>query len=142
MSNNSLTTSVELLDGKFKFSGVARNDDKLTIDYFPPYGSGAGFTSLELLLISLSTCVGSSVAMLIRKMNREIKTYKINAFGERREEHPTCFTKINLQFDLETNAEEEEIEKAISLSEEKYCPVWAMIKNNVEVKIEFNLVKI
>jgi putative redox protein len=141
MSSNTLSKTVELLDGKFKFSGAARNDDKLTIDYFPPYGGGEGSTSLELLLISLSTCVGYSVGMLIRKMNKEIKSFQIIAFGERREEHPTCFKKINLQFNMITDAEDKELEKAMTLSEEKYCPVWAMIKNNVEVKIDYKLLE-
>ena len=44
MNSNTLSTSVELVDAKFKFSGVARNEDTLTIDYFPPYGGGEGFT--------------------------------------------------------------------------------------------------
>jgi putative redox protein len=134
-----LTTSVELLNDKFKFSGIARDNQPIQVDYNKPMGDGEGYTSLELFLISLSTCSASSIVFLVRKMNKTIKTLKVSAIGERRTEHPTCFSSITLSFDIYTDALPQEIDHAIKLSEEKFCPVWAMIKNNVEVKIGYTL---
>ena len=142
MSSSILKTTIMLLDGKFKYLGTGRNDAKITVDYFPPYGDGEGFTSLELFLVSLSTCAGSSITMLLKKMNKDIKRFQVISEGDRREEHPTCFTKVTLNIEIETDAEEDDINKAIKMSEEKYCPVWAMIKGNVEVQIKVNRIKL
>lgn len=136
-----LTTYVESLDEKFKYAGISRDNPKIQLDYNKPFGDGEGYTPLELFLISFSTCATSSIALVLRRMNHEVKSLKVNTVGERKVEHPTCFSKIILNIELDTNAEKTDIDKAIKISEEKLCPVWAMIKNNVEVEIEYNLNK-
>ncbi len=134
MANDILTTSVELINQKAQFKGTAKDNPSVIIDYTPPIGDGNGYTSLELLLISLSTCVGSSVSTLLRRMNKNIHSLKINAIGERREQHPLSFQKICLEFRIGSdNLEESDVMKAIKLSEDTFCPVWAMLKNNVEI---------
>ncbi len=134
-----LTTTAELIDDKVKFKALARENSAIQIDYNKPVGDGDGYTSLEIFLISLSTCVSTAVISLLRKMNKTVKSYKITANGERRTEHPTCFSEVNLHIDIETDAVEKEIERAIKLSEESICPVWAMIKNNVKVNIGYDI---
>jgi putative redox protein len=141
---NYLETSVSLTNRKLHFNGTARHNDPISIDYTPPLGDGLGYTSLELLLVSLSSCAGSSVIFLLRKLNKEIESYKINAKGVRKAEHPTILEKIWLQFKISSpNTTKEEIKNAIKLSEEKYCPVWNMLKGNVEIitEIELNLIR-
>lgn len=65
---------------------------------------------------------------------------KVNAKGSRREQHPTLFQKIFLEFVLSSeDIEDADIEKAIKLSEETYCPVWAMLKNNVEISCKYKI---
>jgi len=137
-----LSTSAVLIDDKVKFSCVTRDNPSIQIDYNKPIGDGDGYTSLELFLISLSTCVATSVITIIRKMNRTIKSLKISASGERKTEHPTCFSEVVIHFDIVTDAEAKEIDRSITLSEETFCPVWAMVKNNVKVNIRYSLSKL
>ncbi|MDR3598946.1 MAG: OsmC family protein, partial [Desulfosporosinus sp.] len=111
------------------------------IDCLPPLGDGQGYTPLELLLISLASCSGTTVLTLLRKMRKNISGLKVNAKGIRREQPPTSFQKITLEFVINSeDVQSSEVEKAIKLTEETYCPVWTMLKNNVEVIPEFRIV--
>jgi putative redox protein len=72
---------------------------------------------------------------------KNISGFKVNAKGIRRDMHPTSFQKIFLEFILNSeDTEDSDIQKAIQLSEETYCPVWAMLKNNVEVISEYKII--
>lgn len=142
MANEQLETLVVLINQKIKFSGKVKDNPEIITDYIPPLGNNEGYMPLEVFLISLSTCAGGTVASLIRKFKKNIDGLEIKAKGERRETHPTSFEKIYLHFNLKSNdAVDEDIQKAINLSEERFCPVWAMIKNNVEVITSFKIEK-
>jgi len=58
----------------------------------------------------------------------------------RRDQHPTSFRKIFLEFTVTSaDTEDANIRKAIQLSEESVCPVWAKIKNNCEVVTDYRI---
>jgi putative redox protein len=55
--------------------------------------------------------------------------------GVRRTEHPTSFSSIKVEYYIKSpDVKTSDAEKAIALSEQSICPVWAMIKGNVEVE--------
>ena len=136
-----LTASVRLINDKLHFEGTAGNSVPVSIDYTPPLGDNLGYTSLELLLLSLSSCIGSSVLTFLRKMRKTITGCEINSKGIRREEHPTCFKTIMVTISLNSaDSSEEDLKKVIKLSEDTYCPVWAMLKGNVQVEIDYKIV--
>lgn len=135
-----LNTSVVLVNDKLHFTGTAGINEKISIDYTPPLGDNLGYTSLELLLLSLSSCVGSSVLTFLRKMKKSINGFQVESRGIRREEHPTCFKTIYLTINLKSSdTSREDLEKVTRLSEELYCPVWAMLKGNVEIIVSYNI---
>lgn len=137
-----LNTEIKLVNDKIHFIGKAKSNEPISIDYTSPIGDDLGYTSLELFLLSLSSCVGSSLALLLRKMNKTISALKINAQGVRRTEHPTSFEKITLEIILTSDdVTNQAIEKALAIAEETICPVWAMVKNNVEVVTKYTILK-
>lgn len=74
-------------------------------------------------------------------MRKSVSAFKVNARGVRRDQHPTSFEKIFLEFVVEsTDVEDADMRKAVKMSEESVCPVWAMIKNNVEVITEYKII--
>src|SRR5512133_4051873 len=136
-----LTASVRLLNKKIHFEGKVDGNEPISIDYTPPLGDNLGYTSLELLLLSLSSCVGSSVLTFLRKMRKTITGFEIHSRGLRREEHPTSFKTIILTIDLKSSdTTEDDLKKVLRLSEETYCPVWAMLKGNVEIETKCNII--
>ena len=135
-----LHASVTLINDKLRFEGTAAGNDPLSIDYTAPLGDGLGYTSLELLLLSLSSCMGSSVLTLLRKMNMKVTKFVIHTNGVRKDEHPTGFGTIGMHIDVASpDMTEEGMQKAISLAEEKYCPVFSMLKGNVTVATNFTI---
>ena len=143
MSKLQEEVAVQLINQKVKFTGVskANPDQPITFDYKPPMGDGEGFNGLELLLMSLSGCSATAVVYLLRKMGKTVSGLEVNAKGVRREQPPIKFEKIHLEFILNSeDIKDDDIQKAIQLAEQSVCPVWQMIKNNVEVVAEYTIV--
>lgn len=135
-----LRSSIRLVNNKLHFTGYVEGNEPVSIDYITPLGDDQGYTSLELLLMSLSSCVGSSVLTFLRRMNRTINNCEINCTGQRRQEHPTGFESIKVNINIESpDVTAVEIEKVIALAEDKYCPVYSMIKGSTDVEIEYTL---
>lgn len=136
-----LEVSVDLTNEKVQFTGTARSKPAVTIDSVPPLGDGQGYLPLELLLLGLASCSGITVTSLLRKKRKSVAGLQVKARGERRETHPTAFRKIYLEFTLHTaDVSDAEMQKAIKSCEETYCPVWAMLKNNVEIIAEHKII--
>ena len=135
-----LNTSVKLINNKLHFTGTAGSNAPVSIDYIAPLGDDLGYTSLELLLLSLSSCVGSAVLTFLRRMNRTVNGCEINSKGLRREEHPTGFSHITIDITIHSHdVSEADMKKVLALAEDKYCPVLSMIKGNTEVENLFRI---
>ncbi len=132
-----LTAHAALINDKLKFTGTAGDQPAITLDYIPPLGDGEGYMPLQLLLISLAVCSASSVVTLIKRMGRTINGCDVSASGIRRETHPTGFSSISLAFAIDSpDMTSDDFNKAVKLSEDTYCPVWAMLRGNVDVQAE------
>lgn len=139
--NEPLSVAVDLQGEKVRFSGTARALPAVCADYFPPLGDGEGYTGLELLLLSLASCSATSAVSLLRRMKKTVAAFRVNASGTRRAQHPTSFDRIQLEFVLTSpDAAAADLQKAVQMSEASLCPVWAMLKGNVEIVSEFKLI--
>lgn len=140
VNGNVLEANVNLINNKLHFLGKSGNNEPVHIDYISPLGDNEGYMSLQLFLLSLASCAGSSVLTFLRKMRKTIDGCQIRATGIRRAEHPLSFEKITLEFVVRSaDILEPDIQKVIDLSEETYCPVWAMIKGNVDVETKITI---
>jgi len=142
MSELQEEVTVRLINEKVKFTGVSQaNPDKpITFDYKPPLGDGQGYNGLELLLMSFSGCSATAIVYLLRKMRKTVSGLEVQAKGIRREEPPIKLEKIFIKFILNSkDTKDTDIQKAIQLAEQAACPVWQMIKNNVEVVTEYEI---
>ena len=142
MANQLEEVTVNLTNQKVQFTGVSKNnpDRPIIFDFYPPIGDGQGYNGLELLLMSLAGCSGTTIVYLLRKMGKNVSGLKVDAKGIRRDQPPIKFEKIFLEFILNSkDTKDTDIQKAIQLAEESVCPVWQMVKNNVEVLSEFKI---
>jgi putative redox protein len=135
-----LYSSIRLVNNKLNFIGSVDDNQPISIDYIAPLGDNLGYTSLELLLLSLSSCIGSAVLTFLRRMNKTIKNCEIKAQGLRREEHPTGFKNITVEILIESpELTNEDMVKVLHLTEDKYCPVYSMIKGNTDIHINYKI---
>ncbi|ANQ54009.1 osmotically inducible protein C [Thermosipho sp. 1063] len=98
-------------------------------------GKDAGARPKELILYSLMGCTGMDVVSLLRKMRviDQMESFKLEADYENASEHPKVYTKIHLKYIFKFNGEppKEKVEKAVNLSQNRYCAVSAMLKKVV-----------
>jgi len=127
---------------RMHFEGRADFAHNVPIDHGPPLGTGEGIKPTELTLMSLAACSGQTVISLLEKMRQNVTSFTVRAEGTKREDHPQIFTAIRLQFRVEgTDLDKALVEKAVRLSEEKYCPVWAMLKSAVPITTTIEIVE-
>jgi putative redox protein len=120
--------------GRMHFEGRAGFAHDVPIDHSPPLGMGDGLKPTELTLMSLAACSGQTVISLLEKMRQNVTAFTVRAESDKREDHPQVFTAIRLKFRVEgAGLDKALVEKAVRLSEEKYCPVWAMLKAAVPI---------
>ncbi len=126
--------------GGMRFDGISRSGRTVELDFAPPGGTPEGYTPLELLLASLAACSGQVTAGLLKRMGQEVAGFRVVARGEKKDVHPTVFRSVVLEFEFTGGRlEPASVEKALALSEERYCPVWAMLKASVPIKAEYRL---
>jgi putative redox protein len=130
-----LTVTVGGLHGKMQLTGKGHTAHEVSIDYPPPLGEDKGFTSLELLLTSLASCSAHSVQYALAGQGKKLQGLEVRAVGQRRmDQHPTVLVRVDLHYRLRGDGLDEDcVGKAIRLAEEKLCPVWAMLKNSVQI---------
>jgi len=124
-----------------RFDGVSgRSGKTVDIDFAPEGEDVDGFLPLELLLTSLAACSGQVVVGLLKRMGQEVRDLVIHARGTKKEIHPTVLTSIELEFEFRGGRiDGAALEKAVALSEERFCPVWAMLKPAVPIKVSHRL---
>ena len=99
-------------------------------------GSNKGPRPKHLLLKSLAGCTGMDVVSLLRKMRVEFSDFSINVSGELTEEHPKYYHTITLEYKvkLANESDKAKFEKAVNLSQERYCGVSAMLSKAAAIK--------
>jgi uncharacterized OsmC-like protein len=137
--SKTLNTSIRLLNEKLHFEGKVEGNDPISIDYTTPLGDNLGYTSLELFLLSLSSCAGSAILVLLRKMNKQIDQFEITSVGNRKENHPTGFATIAMQVRIRSkDVNSIDVEKVLEKIE-AICPVLSMLDSGIKTTINFKL---
>ena len=106
-------------------------------------GDNAGPRPKPLMLAALAGCTGMDVISIMKKMRQEIEYFNVIVEGFTEEEHPNAYVKMHIIYEFRgRDLDMEKIEKAISLSMERYCGVSAVYrKANVEMTHEVRILK-
>ncbi|HOJ12762.1 MAG TPA: OsmC family protein [Clostridiales bacterium] len=92
-------------------------------------GNDLGPRPKQLLLAGLIGCTGIDVVLILKKMKVEFEDLSIEVEAENTEELPKVYKNIHLTYRFKgKNLSRNNIERAVSLSQEKYCGVSAMLK--------------
>lgn len=94
-------------------------------------GDDTGPSPKKILLSSLAGCTGMDVVALLKKMRVPIDGFEIDIEADLTSEHPIVFSEIRVSYRFfGTDLNKEKVEKAVRLSQEKYCGVSAMLRKN------------
>ncbi|HBK58297.1 MAG TPA: osmotically inducible protein C [Spirochaetaceae bacterium] len=98
-------------------------------------GKNQGPPPKDLLLVSLAGCTAMDVISILKKMREPVSWFNLKVSGDTAEEHPKKFTGFNVvyQFKKSDGLNPQNVQKAVELSQNKYCGVSATLKDGHEV---------
>jgi len=100
-------------------------------------GKNRGPQPKPLLMVSLGGCTGMDVISILQKMRVEVKSFNVRVEGDITEEHPKHFTKMKIFYEFTgKNLPIDKLEKAVSLSQERYCGVSYNLRDAFELTHE------
>jgi putative redox protein len=94
---------------------------------------------IELALLALGGCTGFDIISILRKKRQKVTGYEIELHAEQNPEPPSYFTRVEIKHRLRGDIDPEAVEKAIHLSETKYCSVGAMISRTAKIETTFEI---
>lgn len=114
---------------------------KLIMDANESFGGhDSGPRPKPLLIAALTGCTGMDVVSILKKMHVDISAFEIKAETEMTEEHPKTYSKIHLIYEFSgKDLDESKINKAVSLSQDKYCGVSELLKHGLELTYEIKI---
>ena len=97
-----------------------------------------GCSPTETLLLSVAGCMGIDMVSFLKKMKVEIKSYKMDIVGERNPTPPQYYTSMEMIISVTgSGLTAKKLERAISLSHEKYCSVYHTLRKDMVMKVDY-----
>ena len=137
-----MNISVNWVDGLLM---VGKSDSGHTITMDGPPESGGenlGVRPMEMLLLGVAGCTMIDVVTTLKKMRQDLSHCETKINAERATDHPKVFTDIHIQFVVKgKDLDPKKVDKAITLSAEKYCSASIMLGETATITHDFEVVK-
>lgn len=103
-------------------------------------GTDKGPVPKPLLLASLAGCTGMDVISILGKMREPVTWFNVRVQADMTNEHPKTYTSFTViyEFKASDGLKEANVEKAVSLSQDRYCGVSALFRKAAELKHEIH----
>ncbi|MFP4457726.1 MAG: OsmC family protein [Clostridia bacterium] len=131
--------------GDMAFEMILDEHHKITMDAKEEVGGkDLGPRPKQLIITALTGCSGMDVVSILKKMRVDFDSFVIEVETQASDEHPKVYTDIHIIYkfegkDLEENRDK--FEKAIDLSQERYCGVSAMLRKATNLTHELKLIE-
>ena len=104
-------------------------------------GRNLGPRPMEMVLLGTGGCTAYDVVHILKKARQDVRGCAVKLSAERAETEPKVFTKINFHFIVRgRNLSPTHVERAISLSHEKYCSASIMLAKTAEMTYSHEIV--
>jgi putative redox protein len=101
-----------------------------------------GVSPSDLLLMALIGCASVDVVEILNKQRLELYQLKVTAEAVQDDDPPWRFRKIHIHYQaIGKGIDAEKVRKAIQISEEKYCSVYATLKDAIEITHDLEVVE-
>lgn len=127
--------------GDAAFVGATASGHKMVFDG-PPEGGGRdlGPRPMEAILLGMGACTSYDVVSILKKSRQEIDDCIIELRADRADGIPSVFTRIHVHFKvIGHKLNENQVERAIKLSAEKYCSASIMLGKTAEITHSFEI---
>ena len=129
--------------GGMKFQSKGPTGLGIVLDSSPEFGGEhAGPAPVEVLMASCAACAGMDVVSMLKKSRQEISSYKIKVHIDRTPdgEYPRKITMMKIEHVLSGESlDQSAVQRAVKLSDEKYCQVIANMRSEVHVEMSYRV---
>jgi putative redox protein len=129
--------------GGFKFDGVDSQDRPMKMDAsVGAGGEGDGFRPAELPLMGLAGCTGIDTVEILQKMREQVTGLEVRVTADKKKDTPPGYDGIHVVYVVRGKGlSPEKVERAVRLSEEKYCTVGAVLSKATEITHTIEIVE-
>ncbi|MCS7040716.1 MAG: OsmC family protein [Caldilineales bacterium] len=130
-------------DHGLSFSGTADSGFTLPLGAARAVGGeDDGFRPLELIAIGLAGCTAMDVISILLKKRQQVTGFEVRVQAERANDHPRVFTDIAIEYIVRGRGiDPAAVERAIELSETKYCSAHAMLAKAVPIHHTYRIIE-
>ncbi len=126
-----------------QFDGKATSGHTVTMDADDKAGGhNMGFRPMELLLVGFGGCSGMDVISILRKKRQQVSGLEMYVRGEKTDTFPHVYKEVHIEYVVKgKGVEKEAVERAISLSLDKYCSVGATLAKAGTITHSYRIVE-
>lgn len=137
-----VTARVKLIEG-MQMLGESGSGHTLVMDAAPTVGGrNMGMRPMELFLVGLGGCASIDLLTILRKGRHAVSDCVATIKGLRAEEDPKVFLQITMHFTITGKGlPVHAVERAIRLSEEKYCSAAAMLGKTATIHSTYEIME-
>jgi putative redox protein len=131
------------LNDGFHMEAVNEQGNSLQMDASPDIGgTNQGMRPMQLLLSAFGGCSSIDIINILKKQKQPLKDMKVTITGEREKDKvPSLFTDVHAHFKLFGELDNDKVQKAVSLSVDKYCSVAKTLEKTAKVTYSFEIIK-
>jgi putative redox protein len=138
---NPVTVELDSIPEGLRFFGRI-NGLTVALDSVRAPAVPSGVNPVQLMMMALGGCTAMDVLSMLRKKRLDITAYEVLVGGERRDEHPRIFTRIDVLHRLRGHGiPRQAVVDAVELSHHKYCTISAQIGTTAEIVHRIEIVE-
>jgi putative redox protein len=129
-----------LWKGGLAFECENHSGQSVFIDSPIAEGGPKGPSPMQLFLMGLAGCTAMDVISILGKKRQDVTSFEVSVVGDRAPEHPRYYTDIKLEFVVRgRNISPQAVERAIELSETKYCSATANLRPKSRIATRYRI---
>lgn len=121
-------------DGELRFSA----NTGTTTALFDSAGK-MGPSPVQALVESLGACMGMDLVHFLERSRVPASKLSLTMTARRAPDHPRRLVGVDLFVDIHSEATDEVVTRGLALSREKYCSVWASLRQDIELTTRFTV---
>jgi len=104
-------------------------------------GDNDGFRPMELIAIGIAGCTAMDVISILQKKRQNVTAFEVQLRSQLAQDHPRVFTQMEIEYLISGHdVDETAVQRALELSENKYCPAQAMFTQILPIKLSYKII--
>jgi putative redox protein len=128
-------TTVELVWEHDLVLGGKSGEAKMTLDS----AAIEGPSPVQALCFALAGCMAMDVVHILRKGRHDLRGLKVELVAERAQDDPHRVTAVALRYAITGSVPEDQVQRALDLSHDKYCSVWHSMRQDIAFEATFTV---